>query len=59
MRDGSTKIVTCTERSLGRGGKGNVYYAIDESNNKEYAVKKFNKELDYKCELELLLKVKN
>ena len=55
MRDGSTKIIERTERRLGKGGQGSVYYAIDGA-GKQYAVKVFNQSHDYKRELELLKK---
>ena len=52
--DGTTKTISITERRLGKGGQGSVYYAIDETDDKEYAVKMFDKESYYKRELELL-----
>jgi serine/threonine protein kinase len=57
LKDGTTKIISKTERRLGKGGQGSVFYAIDETDNKEYAVKMFDKEPYYNRELELLLKV--
>jgi serine/threonine protein kinase len=59
LKDGTEKTISITERHLGKGGQGSVYYAIDESDNKEYAVKMFFKESHYNRELELLLKVNN
>jgi hypothetical protein len=52
--DGTTKTISITERRLGKGGQGSFYYAIDETENKEYAVKMFYKESYYKRELDLL-----
>ncbi len=54
LKDGIEKTISITERRLGKGGQGSVYYAIDETDNEEYAVKIFDKELYYKRELELL-----
>ncbi len=59
LKDGTTKTISITERHLGNGGQGSVYYAIDESDGKVYAVKMFTLESHYKRELELLLKVNN
>ncbi len=52
--DGTTKTISITERRLGKGGQGSVYYAIDDNDNEEYAVKIFDRESYYKRELELL-----
>ena len=55
MRDGSTKIVTRTERLLGKGGQGSVYYANDQY-GEEYAIKVHKRVENFKLELDLLLK---
>jgi hypothetical protein len=39
LKDGAKKTIAITERRLGKGGQASVYYAFDETNNKEYAVK--------------------
>jgi hypothetical protein len=54
LKDGTMKTISITERCLGKGGQGSVFYAIDETNIKEYAVKIFDKESYYKRELDLL-----
>ncbi len=41
LKDGTTKTISISERHLGKGGQGSVYYAIDESEGKVYAVKIF------------------
>ena len=57
LKDGTMKTISITERCLGKGGQGSVYYAIDETDNKEYAVKIYGKESHYERELKLLQKV--
>ncbi len=59
LKDGTEKTIAITERCLGKGGQASVYYAFDETDNKEYAVKIYGKKSPYKCELKLLLKVNN
>ena len=58
MIDGSTKTITRTERRLGKGGQGSVYYAVDEDGI-EYAMKVCENYCDYQRELELLQKVES
>ena len=41
MKDGSQKPITRTERHVGKGGQGNVYYATD-AEGQQYVIKIFD-----------------
>lgn len=69
MNDGTTKIVFRTDKLLGKGSQGCVYYGYDED-VQEFAIKIFDwskdselqkkfRYADYKSEVELLKKVKS
>ena len=44
MKDGSSKSINRTERSLGKGGQANVYFATDDE-GQEYVIKIFDKSM--------------